>query len=155
MTGPVGVIVRDARPDEAPLLEVLQRRSAAVWEEDRAILEAHPDAIAVDPAALADGHGRVAASPQDDRPLAFAVRSRVTVGESELDALFVEPSLLRSGLGRLLVDDAAARAAAAGARELFVVSGPGALAFYERCGFTRVGEVPTRFGPAAQLVRRL
>ncbi len=37
--------IRDARPDEASALEALQRRASDVWEEDRAQLAAHPDAI--------------------------------------------------------------------------------------------------------------
>ena len=37
--------IRDARPDEAPALAALQRRSADVWDEYRAQLAANPDAI--------------------------------------------------------------------------------------------------------------
>jgi N-acetylglutamate synthase-like GNAT family acetyltransferase len=148
------VTLRDARPDEAPHLEALQRRSAAVWAEDRAVLEAHPDAVRVDVDAIHERRLRVAVDG-GDRPLAFALVLPVAEGECELDALFVEPDVIGHGLGRLLLEDAAARAAQAGARELFVVSGPGAQGFYERHGFRLLDAVPTRFGTAAQLQRRL
>lgn len=145
------VALRDARPEEAPLLEALQRRASLVWEEDRAVLEAHPDAIRVPPDAIAEQRLRVAAAPDTDRPLGFAHLLPVAEQECELDGLFVEPDAFGRGLGRLLLQDAAARARAAGARRLFVVSGPGARGFYERHGFRLLDAVPTRFGPALQL----
>ena len=56
--------IRDARPDEASALEALQRRSSDVWEEYRAQLAAHPDAIAPPHHAIAEGRVRVAADEQ-------------------------------------------------------------------------------------------
>jgi GNAT superfamily N-acetyltransferase len=148
------VRLRDGRPEEVGALTELQRRAAMVWEEDRAILEAHPEAVAVPLDAVRERRVRVAAAP-DDTPLGFALVLPVTAGECELDALFVEPGLHGRGLGRRLLEDVAARVRAAGARELFVVSGPGAVGFYERAGFRPIGEVPTAFGPAHQLARAL
>lgn len=152
--GTPAVRLRDARADEAPALEELQRRSSAVWEEDRAVLEAHPGAISIPVAAIAERRLRVAAG-EEDRPLGFALVLPVAEGECELDGLFVEPDAFGQGLGRLLLEDAAARARTAGARRLFVVSGPGAQGFYERHGFRLLDAVPTRFGPALQLQRSL
>ncbi|WP_354700431.1 hypothetical protein DSM112329_00706 [Paraconexibacter sp. AEG42_29] len=146
--------VREARPGEASVLEALQRRSAAVWEEDRAVLEAHPDAISVPARAIAERRVRVVTADAD-RPVGFATLLPVAEGECELDALFVEPEHIGSGLGRVLLLDAVERARAAGASSVFVVSGPGALGFYERHGFVLLDSVPTRFGPALQLHLRL
>lgn len=154
MTTAADARLRDARPEEAPVLEDLQRRAAAVWEEDRAVLEAHPDAIRVDVGAIEDQRLRVAADPAD-QPLGFAHLLPVAEGECELDGLFVEPDAFGQGLGKLLLEDAAERARAAGAARLYVVSGPGAQGFYERHGFRLLDAVPTRFGPALQLQRRL
>jgi predicted N-acetyltransferase YhbS len=50
------------------------------------------------------------------------------------------------GVGRLLVDDVAIRAAAAGAAYVDVVANPNALGFYERVGFEATGDASTRFG---------
>lgn len=146
--------LRDARPDEVAALEALQRRSASVWEEDRAVLEAHPEAVAIAPGAVRERRLRVAADAAD-RPLGFAHLLPVAAGECELAAPFVEPPHFGQGLGRLLLHDAADRARAGGAAALFVVSGPGARGFYERMGFRLLDAVPTPFGPALQLHLRL
>jgi N-acetylglutamate synthase-like GNAT family acetyltransferase len=148
------VRLRDARAEELGALEALQRRSASVWEEDRAVLAAHPDAVAIPPAAAREHRLRVAADPAD-RPLGFAHLLPVAERECELDALFVEPEVIGQGLGRVLLQDAVARARGGGAAALFVVSGPGAQGFYERMGFRRLDAVPTPFGPAQQLVMAL
>lgn len=153
-TLPASVRLRDARQDEVGALEALQRRSASVWEEDRAVLEAHPEAVAIAPGAVRARRLRVAADAAD-RPLGFAHLLPVAEGECELDGLFVEPPHFGQGLGRLLLHDAADRARAAGAGALFVVSGPGARGFYERMGFRLLDAVPTPFGPAQQLVMAL
>ena len=70
----------------------------------------------------------------------------------ELDGLFVEPDHLRCGIGRALVEDAVARAAALGGRCLEVTAGP-AQGFYERTGFYVIGNAQTRFGPAVRMRR--
>ncbi len=142
--------IRDARPAERAALQALQARAAAVWEEDRAVLEAHPDAIVVPADAIAERRLRVAVD-DEDRLLGFSLVLPVVVGERELDGLFVEPDAMGRGVGRLLVTDVVQRAQADGADRLFVVSGRGARGFYERLGFRLLDAVPTRFGPALQL----
>src|SRR5215468_1670692 len=109
--------IRDARPEEALALESLQRRASDVWQEYRAPLAAHPDAIAPPHRAIAEGRVRVAVDASD-HPLGFSVVLPVEDGRCELDDLFVEPDLMRRGIGRLLVSDAATRAAAAGANRI-------------------------------------
>ncbi|MCW2959233.1 MAG: family N-acetyltransferase [Solirubrobacterales bacterium] len=142
--------IRDARTTERRALEDLQRRSASVSAEDRAVLEAHPDAVVVPAGAITERRLRVVVDGED-RVLGFSLVLPVTVGERELDGLFVEPDAMGRGLGRLLVADVVTRARADGARRLFVVSGPGARGFYEQLGFTLLDAVPTRLGPALQL----
>jgi ribosomal protein S18 acetylase RimI-like enzyme len=142
---PVVERIRDARPDEAPALEALQRRSSAVWEEYRAPLAAHPDAIEPPHRAIAEARARVAVDAAR-RPLGFSVVLPVENGRCELDDLFVEPDSMGLGVGRLLVEDVATRAAAAGASRVDVIANPNALGFYERVGFRVTGEAPTRFG---------
>lgn len=141
---------RDARADEAPALEALQRRSSDVWEEYRADLAAHPDAIEVPADAIEDGRVRVA-QDADGTVVGFSVVVAGADGALELDGLFVEPSAMRGGIGRALVDDAAARARRDGVQRLEVVANPRAVAFYERVGFRRGADVPTRFGPAVAM----
>jgi ribosomal protein S18 acetylase RimI-like enzyme len=61
---------------------------------------------------------------------------------------------MNHGVGRALVEDAAARAARAGADCLDVTAGP-AQGFYEKVGFQLVGAAATRFGPAVRMRREL
>jgi hypothetical protein len=58
---------------------------------------------------------------------------------------------MRRGIGRLLVEDLAARAAAAGARYVDVTANPNAVEFYSRVGFEITGRTETRFGPAPRM----
>jgi ribosomal protein S18 acetylase RimI-like enzyme len=142
--------IRDARPDEASALEALQRRSSDLWEEYRAQLAAHPDAIEPPHRAIAEGRVRVAVGATGRR-LGFSVVQQVRDGRCELDDLFVEPDSTGSGVGRLLVEDVAARAAEEGASHVDVIANPNAVGFYERLGFRVTGEVPTRFGPGVRM----
>ena len=143
-------LIRDARPDEAFALESLQRRASDVWEEDRALLAAHPDAITPPHEAIAAGRVRVAVD-ESGRRLGFSVVLPVEGGRCELDDLFVEPDSMRRGVGRMLVHDVAARAAAAGAGHVDVIANPNALGFYSRLGFEVTGEASTQFGNAPRM----
>lgn len=142
--------IRDAHADEASALEALHRRSSDVWDEDRAHLADHPDAIEPPHQAIAEGRVRVAVDAAD-HPVGFSVVLPVEDGTCELDDLFVEPDSMGRGVGRLLVEDVAARANAAGATRLGVIANPRAVGFYERLGFRVTGEAPTRFGPAPRM----
>jgi GNAT superfamily N-acetyltransferase len=148
----VGAVrIRDGTAADRAGLEALQRRSSDVWAQYREQLAAHPDAIALPRAFIDNGWVRVA-SGADGRPLGFSVVIPEDHGVHELDGLFVEPGHMQRGLGRALVEDAAARAARAGAASLEVTAGP-AQGFYERVGFALIGRAETRFGPAVRMRR--
>lgn len=140
---------RHARVDERRALEALQLRASLVWEEYRASLLAHPDAIELPDDQLRDGRVRVA--ERDGRVVGFSVVLPTAPGIVELDGLFVEPDAMRGGVGRALVEDALAQLP--DARVMQVVANPRAEEFYVRVGFTRIGEAPTRFGPALRMQR--
>ena len=142
--------IRDAVPDEALTLEALHRRSSDVWDEDREHLAAHPDAIAPHHEAIAEGRVRVAVDGQG-RILGFSVVLKVKHGTCELDDLFVEPDSMRLGVGRVLIEDVAARAATEGANYVTVIANPRAVGFYERLGFQITGEASTRFARAPRM----
>jgi GNAT superfamily N-acetyltransferase len=139
------VQIRPARPDEREELEALQRRASLANKADRPHLEAHPDAIHLPPAQIANGQVMVAEI--DGRVGGFAA----VVG-GELDGLFVEPDLWRRGIGAALVDAATHEARRKGLT-LSVIANPAARLFYERCGFALEGEAQTRFGPALRMSR--
>ena len=146
--------IRIAKPGERVALGELHRRSSYVWEEDRANLEAHPDALGVAHEAIAGGRVRVAVG-QAGELLGFSVVADATAGVCELEDLFVDPDVMRQGIGRALVEDVAARATATGYREMTVVAHPRNFGFYASVGFVPGEQVNTRFGPAARLRRRL
>jgi GNAT superfamily N-acetyltransferase len=146
--------IRDAQPQERDALGALHRRSSYVWEEDRTRLEAHPDALGVPAAAIAERRVRVAVG-SGGAILGFAVVAGGENGVSVLDDLFVEPDFMRQGIGRALVEDAAARARAGGASQMTVVAHERNFAFYESVGFVRSHATSTRFGPATTMRRGL
>jgi GNAT superfamily N-acetyltransferase len=143
------ISLRPARPEEQAALEDLQRRASTELEDYREQLEAHPDAIELPMEQIE--RGAVTVAETNGRIVGF---SAVLVEDehAELDGLFVEPGLWRSGVGRMLVDAAAHEARRRGLA-LMVVGNPTARGFYERCGFTVEGEVPTRFGPGLRMSR--
>jgi GNAT superfamily N-acetyltransferase len=145
--------IRRAATGEAQLLEELQRRSSDVWEEHREQLAANPDAIELPQSFIEQGWVRVAVGG-DGEPIGFSVVIPTDDQVHELDGLFVEPDHMRCGVGRALVQDAATRAARAGAARLEVTAGP-AQGFYEKVGFELVGAAQTRFGPAVRMRRTL
>jgi GNAT superfamily N-acetyltransferase len=134
-------------------LEALQRRSSDVWEQYRERLASHPDAIVLPRRYIDSGWVRVALAQNRGR-VGFSVVIPADGGDYELDGLFVEPGDMRRGVGRVLVEDAVARAAAGGARHLDVTAGP-ASGFYERVAFRTIGAADTRFGPAVRMRRDL
>ena len=139
------LIIRRAQSEEREELEALQRRASLANEADRPRLEAHPDAIHLPPAQIANG--QVFVAEFQGRVAGFAA----VVG-GELDGLFVEPKLWRRGIGRALADKATHEARSRGL-SLSVIANPAARGFYENCGFLVEGEARTRFGPALKMSR--
>lgn len=146
--------IRDAVPAEREALGDLHRRSSYVWEEDRASLDAHPDALGVAELAIIEGRVRVAVSASGEI-VGFSVVVYADGAVCELEDLFVDPTVMRSGVGRRLVEDAVARALAAGCRTMTVIAHPRTFGFYESVRFTPGESVSTRFGPATRLRRPL
>jgi ribosomal protein S18 acetylase RimI-like enzyme len=146
--GPVARM-RGGRADERAALEALQLRASLVWEQYAEQLKAHREVVELP----ADERVRVAVD-EADRPLGFSVVIDGDDGAWELDGLFVEPELQHAGIGRVLVGDVVGDARAAGVPHIDVVAGP-ARGFYEKLGFSVVGEAPTRFGTALAMRRPL
>jgi len=80
----------------------------------------------------------------DGAPAGLVV-ARVAAGEAEILTLGVVPDARRRGLARLLLDEAAGRAAAEGAERLFLEVAEDNLpaqALYQHAGFAKVGRRP-------------
>ncbi len=136
------------------MLDEVHRRSSFVWADDRASLEAHPDALGVDRDAILEQRVRVAVNATG-QILGFAMVSKSEYGDCELADLFVDPPVMRQGVGRALVEDVAAAARRDGCPSMTVVAHPRNFPFYENLGFVVEEPTTTRFGPAFCLRRRL
>ena len=139
------ITLRRAAPEEHAELERLQAKASLELPDYREQLLAHPDAIHLPPAQIANG--QVIVAELDGSVVGFAA----IVG-GELDGLFVEPDLWGRGIGRALVDAATHEARKRGIA-VSVIASPGARRFYESCGFSVEGEAETRFGPALRMTR--
>jgi GNAT superfamily N-acetyltransferase len=146
--------IRFASAADGGTLDALHRRSSYIWEEDRELLDAHPQALGVPRERIAAGGVRIA-EDEGGAMLGFSGVSDAGGGICELEDLFVDPGCLRRGIGTALVEDVAVRHKEAGFEQIAVVAGPRTFGFYESVGFT-VGEpVATRFALAARLRRAL
>lgn len=139
------LLIRLARAEEHEELEALQRRASLALTQYREELTAHPDAIHLPPAQIANE--QVFVAELDGRIAGFAA-----VVAGELDGMFVEPDLWRLGIGRSLTDAAVHEARRRGFT-LWVIANPAAREFYEKCGFAVEGEAQTRLGPALRMSR--
>ena len=141
--------IRFGALEERADLEELQRRASLVWEEYRADLLAHPDAIQLPLSQLQENRVRVAAF--GSRRVGFSVVIPKSADVSELDGLFVEPDHWGIGIGRALITDAVRLARDQGAGAIEVIANPRAEGFYEKLGFRPTGFAQTQFGPAKQM----
>jgi len=149
MSGHAEIRIRLGRPEERDALEALQWRASLANENDRANLEAHPDAIHLPMDQIE--RGEVFVAELDGRVVGFSA-ILAEHGHVELDGLFVEPDMWRSGIGAALVDRAVHEARQRG-MSMMVIANPAALQFYERCGFIVEGAAETTFGPALRMSR--
>jgi GNAT superfamily N-acetyltransferase len=145
--------IRKAARGDQRGLEDVQRAASLAYEEYRAALLAHPDAIAV-PVEQIDA-GDVVLAERDVAIVGFAAIVVRADGDTDLDAIFVLPELWKQGIGRVLLDEIENVARARGARTMHVVANPNALSFYVACGYRVSGEAQTRFGPAQTYSKQL
>ncbi|MBV8723056.1 MAG: GNAT family N-acetyltransferase [Candidatus Eremiobacteraeota bacterium] len=145
---PMTIRMRDARPDEAPILTQLALRSKRAWGYDDAFMAAIMPDMIVEPEYVREERAIVAI--EGDVILGYViVRSD---GETAfLRDLFVEPTRFRQGIGKALFGRALEYARERGARSLQLCGDPNARGFYERVGMTKVGEEPSIAGGGRML----
>jgi len=141
------VIIRPARPEEAEALSRLCVRSKAHWGYDAAFMALAGPAVRVRPEWIGRGDVLVAG----DAPLAVSAITRSEGDEWDLALFFVDPPAMGKGVGRVLFNAMTDLARRRGAKSLFILSDPGAAAFYERMGALRLGEAPSDAIPGRML----
>jgi GNAT superfamily N-acetyltransferase len=141
------VIIRPARPQEADALSRLCVRSKAHWGYDATFMALAGPAVRVRPESIECGDVLVAG----DIALAVSAIAPSDGEEWDLALFFVDPPAMGKGIGRALFDATADLARQRGAKSLFILSDPGAAAFYERMGGVRLGEAPSDAIPGRML----
>jgi len=137
------VLIRPARPDEAPFLAALAVRSKAHWPYSKDFVARFARTLGLTPEVVAANDVWVA--ERTGRPDGFYIllhRGEFAV----LDDLWIEPEKIGRGLGRRLFEHARDRACAVGARSLEWEAEPYAAAFYERMGGRRTRWVDSPLG---------
>lgn len=148
--------LRAGRPEEAAALSALALRSKAFWGYSASFMAAVTPELT-----LTEDQAAGAVVAQVDGEIGgFHLlgptrgRSAGTEPESaaaELDMLFVDPQFIGTGLGRVLYEDARARAVAQGYRRMLIEADPHSLTFYLRLGAVEVGERLSRAIPGRSL----
>lgn len=147
---PAAILLRPARPEEAPEISALALRSKGYWGYDAEFLEACREDLTVEPA-WCDGT-RLTVAEREGVLLGYSrISGRPPVGD--LDALFVDPTAMGLGIGKRLLDQAIACAGALGMSRLTIDSDPSAEPFYLHAGAVRVGESASTVFPGRVLPR--
>jgi GNAT superfamily N-acetyltransferase len=139
----MNVELRYAKHGEAGVLSELALRSKGHWGYDDAFLAACRSELQLVEEDLDRLLVRVAVEAGTEVPLGFFAYRTGDDEPSELTMLFVEPSCIGQGVGRVLFGDATAEARRRGDIDFVIEAEPHALAFYERMGAHRIGEVPS------------
>jgi GNAT superfamily N-acetyltransferase len=145
----VGLGVRPARADEAPLLSELAMRSKGWWGYSASFLKACEAELTLS----AEQAAKAVVVEVDGVVAGFHLLAPSTRGSDvgELDMLFVDPVFIGSGIGRILFEDARRAAAARGWSRVQIQADPQARPFYERLGAIQVGERLSRSIPGHSL----
>jgi GNAT superfamily N-acetyltransferase len=132
MTNTLQVEISPATVAETADLTTMVRTSGAYAGEYRVMVANQT----IDAAYIGRHLCRVAHGPGGEI-LGFAtlqVPGRGEPGEGELDFMFVADAAQGLGIGRLLIEDIVAQAAALGLTRIHIVSHPPSAGFYRRCG---------------------
>ena len=135
--GEPAFLARPATPADVPAIISIERAalSAAHWQENSYREVFAPESPA-----------RIAILLEDERhsPCGFVI-ARLTSGECELENIALLPSLQRKGAGTQLIQSLISAARERGAHSIYLEvreSNRVARAFYERCGFAKIGRRP-------------
>lgn len=143
-----GMLIREAKPEEADDLTRLAVRSKRAWGyDDDFMWRVMPDMIVHRQYLIAE-HGIVA--EEAGMPIGYAIVS-VEADSAFLRDLFVEPDRFRQGIGTALFGEAVRFAREQGAESITLGGDPNAIGFYERMGMRQIGYEPSIVGNGRML----
>ncbi|MDQ7249491.1 GNAT family N-acetyltransferase [Dongia sedimenti] len=140
---PNAILIRPARPGEAPILTELCIRAKAHWGYDTAFMAAASRLLRIRESEIGAGSVLTAHAAESAPCGVAAIVPLRRPNWFELSHLFVAPERLGQGVGRALFGAAVALAGAKGATHVSILSDPHAAAFYEKLGARRCGAAPS------------
>jgi N-acetylglutamate synthase-like GNAT family acetyltransferase len=145
------VAIRDADITDMDDLRRVFQRASLSNENDRGLLEEHPERLVLSEEGVLEQRTRVAVA--DDGTVVGFGTYLISDGLAELEGLFVDPRWTRRGIGAALVLDISARLDELRFQRLEVTANPHAMAFYEHLGFAVDRFVDTSGLPAPRMSR--
>jgi N-acetylglutamate synthase-like GNAT family acetyltransferase len=145
------VAIRDAEIADMNGLQRVFQRASLSNEDDRGLLEEHPEQLVLSEEGIREKRTRVAVA--DDGTVVGFATYLISGGLAELEDLFVDPRWMRCGIGAALVRDVSARLDELRFDKLEVTANPHTMAFYERLGFAVDRVVDTPGHPASRMSR--
>ena len=142
--------IRAATAADLPALQEIFRRASLSNDGDRDALLAHPDALVLSGAAIAEGRTSVEVGA-DGRVLGFITTLSLDESTLEIEDLFTDPDSMRQGVASRLVAHVVQAAVKSGVHRLEVTGNPHAAGFYSSAGFIHDHDTQTEFGPAPRL----
>ncbi len=125
------LVIRQATPEEAPVLHALTQRSTMYWGYEPEFLNWEPEAIAVTPELVANSETIML--EEGDRLVGYYTLTG-GVSNLSLDKLFVDADRIGTGAGKRLWLHAVQTAREMGASELTFMADPNAAPFYRAMG---------------------
>jgi ribosomal protein S18 acetylase RimI-like enzyme len=144
------IVIRNARPEDQPALELVFRRASLSNAGDRSALLANPEFLALDVALIGRGRTRVA-TLADGTIVGFASTTHVHAGVLELDDLFVDPDWQRHGAARELILQICRESTRERVSRIEVTANSHANEFYRALGFESDGQVETTLGSGVRM----
>jgi ribosomal protein S18 acetylase RimI-like enzyme len=144
-------LIRDAELVDLEALQGVFERASLSNENDRDLLQEHPEWLVLSEKGILERRMRVAVD--DDGAVTGFATYLIADGLAELEDLFVDPRWMRHGIGAALVLDISARLSVLRFERLEVTANPHAMAFYEQMGFVEDGIVATPGYRALRMVR--
>jgi N-acetylglutamate synthase-like GNAT family acetyltransferase len=144
-------LIRNAESTDMDDVQGVFRRASMSNENDRELLQEHPEWLTLSDLGVVEGRTRVAVD-ENGIITGFATHL-ISDGVVELEDLFVDPPRMREGIAAALVLDICSRMHQLGFESLEVTANPHAMAFYEHVGFVANQTVDTAGYPAPRMSR--
>jgi len=133
------ITFREAKPEEATILNNLAMRSKAYWGYSDKFMEACREELTLTPEKIQNSAFYFIVAETADKIVGFYGVEHLSPLQFELEALFVEPVAIGSGVGRALISHAKSYIGVCGGGTLSIQGDPNAEGFYRAVGAQLIG----------------